>query len=265
MTDELARVHRFEREIELAGTKNVPSPIGFGVITPSCPLRHDSNFVFVERDVAPEMAIAETDRILGGAGYGHRVIVTFDDGASESAYDPTSTPSTGGRCGTSSWCSAEPRRRAPTSRSVKEVDQSALRPGRTAGNPRASLGARPEVAEQLLDSKLLIGQRAETRFFGVEVDGRDRAWTDLYVGQGVAQIEDVATLPEAPRQGVRHGRRPSRRRRRQGAGADLVFLVADDDDWPKELYGGSASTRSGASTSSPNREVTPRLGDVRNA
>ena len=78
MTDELARVHRFEREIELAGTETVESLLGFGVLTPELSLRHDSNFLFLERAADADEAIAEADRILGGAGRGYRVILTFD-------------------------------------------------------------------------------------------------------------------------------------------------------------------------------------------
>jgi ribosomal protein S18 acetylase RimI-like enzyme len=234
VTDELARVHRFEREIEMAGTKNVPSPIGFGVITPELPLRHDSNFVFVEREVAPEIAIAETDRILGGAGYGHRVIVTFDDAVGERLRPYLDALD---------WRTMRHifmvQRRAPEKSTdlsaVKEVDQSALRPGRT-GEILGQPWGTAEVAEQLLDSKLLIGQRAETRFFGVEVVGEIVSWTDLYVGQGVAQIEDVATLRK--HRGKGYATAVVLRAIAEGRelGADLVFLVADGDDWPKKLY-----------------------------
>ena len=35
--DELERVHRFEREVELAGTQEVPSPLGFGTLTDELP------------------------------------------------------------------------------------------------------------------------------------------------------------------------------------------------------------------------------------
>jgi predicted GNAT family acetyltransferase len=88
----------------------------------------------------------------------------------------------------------------------------------------------------LLDAKRLLAERAETRFFGVEADGQVVAWTDLYVAQDVAQVEDVATLEEHRGKGfatavvlraVEEGR---------NAGADLVFLVADGEDWPKLLY-----------------------------
>jgi ribosomal protein S18 acetylase RimI-like enzyme len=234
VTDELERVHRFEREIEMAGTKNVHSLIGFGVVTPELPLRHDSNYLFVEQDVALEVAIAETDRILGGAGYGHRVIVTFDDAVGERLRPDLDA--LGWRTMRHIFMvqRREPEKSADLS-VVSEVDQSDLRHGRT-GEILAQPWGTAEVAQQLLDAKLLLGQRAETRFFGVEVDGEIVSWTDLYVAQGVAQIEDVATLRE--HRGNGYATAVVLRAVAQGRelGADLVFLVADGDDWPKVLY-----------------------------
>ena len=131
------------------------------------------------------------------------------------------------------------QRRSPEKRAdlsvVQEVDQSALRTGRRREILAQPWGT-PELAEELLDSKLLIGNHADTRFYGVEIEGEIVAWTDLYVAQGVAQIEDVATLRAHRQRGyatavVLHAAEEGRK-----AGADLVFLVADDEDWPKELY-----------------------------
>jgi ribosomal protein S18 acetylase RimI-like enzyme len=235
VSDELARVHRFEREIELAGTETVESPLGFAVLTPELPLRHDSNFLLLERAVDADEAIAEADRILGGAGRNYRVIVTFED-------------ELGGRLRhgfeARRWRIQRHvfmvQRRTPEKDAdlslVQEVDEAALRPGRT----REILGydwGSPELAEQLLDAKILLSERAQTRFFAVEIDNEIVAWTDLYVAQGVAQIEDVATVEQHRGRGyatavvlraVEEGRE---------AGADLVFLVADGDNWPKLLYG----------------------------
>ena len=52
MADVLARIHRFEREIEMVGSTTVESPFGVGVLEPSLPLRHDSNYLLVEQPPA---------------------------------------------------------------------------------------------------------------------------------------------------------------------------------------------------------------------
>jgi len=234
VSDELARIHRFEREIELAGTETVESPLGYAVLTPELPLRHDSNYLFLDRASDADEAIAEADRVLGGAGRDYRVIMTFDEDL-------------GGRLQLAfverDWriqrhvfmAQQRPSEKAADVSRVREVDQATLRPGRTREILSYAWGS-PELAEQILDSKLLIAERAETRFFAVEVDGEAVAWTDLYVADGVAQVEDVATVE--PHRGRGYASAVVLRAAVEGrnAGADLVFLVADDEDWPKLLY-----------------------------
>jgi ribosomal protein S18 acetylase RimI-like enzyme len=234
VTDELTRVHRFEHEVEMAGTSKVPSRFGFGVITPELPLRHDSNFLFVDRPFDAGEAIAEADRVLGTAGYDHRVIVTFDDEIGKTLRPQLQALG---------WRTMQHvfmvQRRPPEKDAdlsiVKEVDHTNLRPGRTREILAQSWGT-PVVAEQILDAKVLIGRLAETRFFGVEVDDEIVAWTDLYVAQGVAQIEDVATLREHRDRGYATAVVLRAIEVGRDLGADLVFLVADDEDWPKALY-----------------------------
>ena len=81
MSDTLERVQRFEREVEMAGSEEVESPFGVGVVEPLLPRRHDSNYLLVERlplgAGAHELA-EEADRILGRAGLAHRAVFTFD-------------------------------------------------------------------------------------------------------------------------------------------------------------------------------------------
>jgi ribosomal protein S18 acetylase RimI-like enzyme len=77
----------------------------------------------------------------------------------------------------------------------------------------------------------------EVRFFAVKVDGEVVSYTDLYQNGPEAQVEDVGTLHEHRGQGhataVVLGAIAAARER----GAEFVFLVADHEDWPKELYG----------------------------
>jgi ribosomal protein S18 acetylase RimI-like enzyme len=234
VTEELARVQRFEREIELAGTETVESPLGVGVLTPELPRRHDSNYLLLERAEGAADAIAEADRILGGAGRTHRVILTFDDDLAARLAPQFRALGWLVQRHVLMVHRREPEKRADTS-IVREVDEAALRPGRTHEIVAQPWGS-PELARELLDAKVALADRAQTRFFGVEVDGEIVAWSDLYLAQGVAQVEDVATRPEHRGRGYATAvvlRAVEEARR---AGADLVFLVADDKDWPKQLY-----------------------------
>ena len=237
MSDTLERVQRFEREVEMAGSEEVESPFGVGVVEPLLPRRHDSNYLLVERlplgAGAHELA-EEADRILGGAGLAHRAVVTFD-GELGDRLEPQFRD-LGWNVRRHIWMAQlrEPERTADLSL-VSEVSEADLRPGRTGEILRYPWGTE-EVAKQLLDAKVLLGRRATTRFFGVVVDGEIVSWTDLYLAQGVGQVEDVATKEEHRGRGYASAVVLRAALEAREAGADLVFLVADADDWPKELY-----------------------------
>jgi ribosomal protein S18 acetylase RimI-like enzyme len=232
--DDLERIHRFEREIELAGTETVDSPLGLGVLTPELPRRHDSNYLLLERAESAHEAIGEADRILGGAALAHRVILTFDDQLAWRLMPEFQALG---------WLinrhvimvqRREPEKNADLT-IVREVHEPALRPGRTRAILAQPWGS-PELARQLLDSKVILAERAQTRFFGVEVNGEIVAWSDLYVAQHIGQVEDVATVPEHRGKGYATAVVLRAVEEARQAGADLVFLVADDHDWPKKLY-----------------------------
>lgn len=237
MADVLQRIIRFEREVEMAGSENLESPFGVAVLEPELPRRHDSNYLLAERVPlgagAQELA-AEADRLLGGAGLAHRAVFTFDE-ALGTRLEPEFRE-LGWNVRRHIWMAQlrEPERSADLS-IVEEVDQAELRPGRTAEILRYPWGTE-EVAKQLLDAKLLVAERATTRFFGVRVDGEIVSWADLYVAQGVGQVEDVATREQHRGKGYATAVVLRAAAEARADGADLVFLVADEDDWPKELY-----------------------------
>jgi GNAT superfamily N-acetyltransferase len=119
---------------------------------------------------------------------------------------------------------------------VQEVDAEALREPRAEQQRTYEWGGDPEVAEQLFRAKQLMAEHVSIRFFAVLADGRPVSWSDLYLDATTAQIEDVATLEAHRGRGYASAivLRAAEEARR--AGADLVFLLADDEDWPKELY-----------------------------
>src|SRR4029079_19216333 len=75
-----------------------------------------------------------------------------------------------------------------------------------------------------------------TRFFIGASGGVDAAVTTLYSDGVVAQIEDVATLRDYRRRGLARGTVSAAIDAALEMGHTLVFIVADDDDWPKDLY-----------------------------
>jgi predicted GNAT family acetyltransferase len=95
-----------------------------------------------------------------------------------------------------------------------------------------------DVRAQLVEHQRTYGVAgAQERIIGARVDGRLVAWAKAWQSDGVAQVEDVVCL---------HGHRGNGLGRAVVAGAtrvalesspSLLFIVADDNDWPKQLYG----------------------------
>jgi GNAT superfamily N-acetyltransferase len=75
------------------------------------------------------------------------------------------------------------------------------------------------------------------RLLGVEGRGGElAAITKLRSFGGVAQIEDVYTIPEARNRGYARALVCRAIVLARAGGSDLIFLTADDDDWPQQLY-----------------------------
>ena len=68
------------------------------------------------------------------------------------------------------------------------------------------------------------------------VDGGIASYAGLYLDGTVGQIEDVATLPTYRDRGLARAVVLRAVAEARQAGAELVFLVAAEEDWPKELY-----------------------------
>jgi GNAT superfamily N-acetyltransferase len=95
----------------------------------------------------------------------------------------------------------------------------------------------PAIVEQLLASRSAFGRAGNARYFVAAGDGVDACHTTLYSDGVVAQIEDVGTLKAMRRRGLARAACSAAIDAALDAGHELVFLVADDEDWPKELYG----------------------------
>ena len=94
----------------------------------------------------------------------------------------------------------------------------------------------PEVWRQLGDRVQTVQRAADATYLAVRAESRVIARADLYLRGGTAQVEEVLTDPGHRGQGhastlVHHALHLARRR-----GAEVVFLLADADDWPQQLY-----------------------------
>jgi GNAT superfamily N-acetyltransferase len=229
------RAFDFMIRADMAGSRVEPFRFGTAILTPELPLRHDSNYLLV--DALPDGTgaaelVAEAERVQGAAGLEHRLLF-FRDAALGERFAPELV-GLGWRCDRHVLMAQrrQPERVVDTG-IVREVTEAALREAR-ARQIRSYPWGTPEVARQLLDAKLRIP--VEARFFAVIAGGAVASYGDLYSDREIAQVEDVATVPEQRGRGYASAVVLRAVEEARAAGAELVFLVADADDWPKELY-----------------------------
>jgi ribosomal protein S18 acetylase RimI-like enzyme len=228
VADHLSRAHAFLDRADMAGERQEQSSVGTAVFEDAIPRRLDSNFLRVEWDADPEAVEAEAERL------GRRMIHVPDSEVGERLVPHLQSKGWLVRRHVLMAQLRPPEREADLS-IVSEVDEPMLRAARqqvVAGQP----WARPEIMAELFAGKELIGRRARTRYFAVLVDSEVVSYTDLYQDGADAQIEDVGTLHEHRERGYASAVVLAAIEAGRADGAEFVFLVADLEDWPKELY-----------------------------
>jgi ribosomal protein S18 acetylase RimI-like enzyme len=198
------------------------------------PRVHDQNLLRMERgfDVASARELAgDADRLQRPAGLSHRKVIVPQEEAGERL-------SSG--FGKLAWRRArhvvmaqrgEPPAAPP--HPVVEPDPSALREARTQTFEQdLGSGASAQVAASLE----LIASVVPSRAYAVEVDGRVASWCMLYEENGIGQVDDVVTAGPYRQRGYARAVVSAATRASLEHGNEITFLVADDEDWPKELY-----------------------------
>ena len=238
MTAELDRIVAFVRAFEdRRALERVPFRYGTALFNRSLPRLWDWNTLRLESaDGASAADLArEADAVQGGAGLLHRKI-TVDDAAVAERLAPGFA-----RIGwqTQPLVVMTHRRapdRTPDLSVVDEVSEKALRPTRLAAARGDSWSKDPETVRQLIIGKQLKAEATSIRWFTARVDGEPASYCELYADGRIAQIEDVTTLPEHRGKGLAGAVVLRALAEARAGGHDLVFLVADADDWPQQLY-----------------------------
>ena len=232
---DLSSIHDFIRRADMVGTRAEPFPHGTAVFLPELPLRHDANYLWVDRlppDDPVETLVEEADRLQGGAGLAHRMLM-FPDGPSAAALLPGFVARGWEPFhGVIMQVLAAPERAADTGRVVRSDDDT-LCAARTRNILRYDW-CTPEVARQLLDARRY--SPVEDRVYAVFEDGEPVAWAELYLEDRLAQVESVATEPEHRGRGhasaiVQHCVDVAR-----AEGAEVIFLVADAEGDARRIY-----------------------------
>jgi ribosomal protein S18 acetylase RimI-like enzyme len=229
------RAFDFMTRGDMAGSRVEPFRFGTAVFTPELPLRHDSNYLLVENlpdGISPTELVEEAERVQGTAGLEHRLFL-FRDAALGERFAPELVSLGWRRDHHVLMAQRRQPERVVDTRIVSEVTEAALRDARER-QIRSFPWGTPEVARQLLDAKRRIP--VDARFFAVIADGAVASYGDLYIDGEIAQVEDVATVPEQRGRGYASAVVLRAVEEARADGAELVFLVADAEDWPKKLY-----------------------------
>ena len=235
MSEDLQRIVACHRDFaERLSDRFLPSHVASGLFNSSLPRIWDRNYVRVEDpDAGASELIAFAERAHAQAGVQHRRIWVDDPVAGE-RLAPTFVA--GG------WevqrllvmvHRGEPEA-AVDLLAVAEVREPELRGLRD--ELSSSYHYDEETRLQLLEAQRIASQELDARYFGVRQLGRVVSSCELYSRGATAQVEDVVTAPGHRNQG--HARAVVLRAVEvaRSSGHDLVFLLAEEDDWPKELY-----------------------------
>jgi ribosomal protein S18 acetylase RimI-like enzyme len=231
---ELRRSLDFLREAEDRETREqVPFAFGTARLDRELPDVYDLNLLRIEQgEPTAEELIAEAERIQGEAGLKHRRVQlpSEQDARLGEVFR---------RLGWEAEALVvmaqhrEPERPVDLG-AAEEVGRDALVEPWTAG--MRSHGLAEHVVAQLVEHKALIAAGIPTRYFAARADGAVASYCELYSIGGIAQVESVLTLPEYRGKGLASAVVLAAAAAARGAAAELVFLVADAEDWPQRLY-----------------------------
>lgn len=213
----------------------MPFKWGTALFRLDMPRVHDQNLLRLEREFesvsARDLAV-EADRVQRPAGLSHRKVVVPDEAAGKRLSSEFAELT---------WRRARHvvmahRGSAPDApaHEVVDVESPQLRRSRTlAFEQDLGSGASAQVAASL---DLIASVVARARGFAVEVDGEFVSWCVLYEEDGIGQVDDVVTASPYRQRGYARAVVSAATRASLESGNEITFLVADDEDWPKDLY-----------------------------
>jgi ribosomal protein S18 acetylase RimI-like enzyme len=234
---ELERIVAFLRELDdLSAEREVPFRFGTAYLHSEVPRVWSRNYLVADTDLdeaSAELLVAESDRILGGAGLRHGKVEVHDKEAGTRLEPGFRALNWEIHCDVLMVARRNPDRPTDLS-SAEEVPIDELEPIWTEDTRREPYDE--ETVRQLVANKRIVAASRDTAFFAARVDGAVASYCELYSHRGTGQIEAVGTLEEFRNRGLARATVSRALAASREAGNDLTFLMARDDDWPKELY-----------------------------
>ena len=235
-SDDLRRARRFQESLARR-LSPVVHGAGWatGLFNPELPDVWNLNYVVLDDPGPAETSsgVAEvTDRLMGKAGCRHRRVTVEDEAVGARLAD--GFRELGWQV--HRFCEMALRRPPdrPSPHPARRLELDTYIEAKRAFMEREPEGKRPDVVRQLVEHIRLAHRSIDHRLFGA--GGSLESLCEMFVEDGVAQIEDVGTLSEQRGRGLARAVVLEAIDSARATGCDLVFLVADADDWPKALY-----------------------------
>jgi GNAT superfamily N-acetyltransferase len=236
--EDLTRAFEFERRwFERCSTRLERFEFGVAYLDEDYRQRYFSNFLIADRTLtgaSAEALIEAAERILGEAGCEHRLIVVRDEGWAE-RYAPAFNA-----LGFSTSREVTMTHRRDPDRyanlPVEMVPFAVVRP-LIEEMYREDPDVPDDLATLFTEQHGKYEQVGGARFFAARVDGQLAGNCELYQERDDAQVEHVGTLEQFRGRGVARSVILRAIQAAREAGARNVFIVADEEDWPRHLYG----------------------------
>ncbi len=197
----------------------------------------DANFLRVEgagEGLAAQSLIAEADRLMEARGFAHRKIVVPDEATGRSLADGFAAAGWDVNRLVFMIHNGESATLAEVT--VDEIAQAVHAAAKDEFDRRDPNIADQNVVAQMRALRRRVSEATDKRCFAAYVDDDIASLCELYSDGVTAQIEDVATLEEHRNKGLARAVVLRALHEAQSWGHETVFLVADADDWPKDLY-----------------------------
>jgi ribosomal protein S18 acetylase RimI-like enzyme len=235
----LARVKAFDRALrERAATRAVTHDFGTAILCVELPRVWDLNVAFLDVELERGDAdglIAEVEGLQTEARLRHRRVLVGDERTAERLL-----PRFVERGWSHSWWVYMVHDGTPPGpvdgAAAREVERDVARAVEAQALAEDAFIRDDEVLPQMLAGRDRLCDATPARFFVGTSEGQPVSVCTLYSDGTLAQVEDVATLAAHRGQGRGRAVVHAALAAALAAQPEVVFVVADDADWPKHMY-----------------------------
>lgn len=233
---DMQRIADFLHEIEASGATRVePCRHGHAFFNEKFPVKWDMNYVRIDDPRAtPRSVTEEVERVQGEAGLEHRKI-HIDDEALGAKLAPGLADLGWKVTKIVAMARQHPDRLRAKPLQVEEKTEAELRPYKERWD-RGNHDITPAEVDQLAGARSHLMEAVDGTNFAALINGEVAGWCEFYTKGDVAQIENVCTFESCRNRGAASSVIMTAIEKAEASGADLVFLLADEEDWPKALY-----------------------------